>query len=1031
MHRLFFAALLLLTLDVTRLQAQPETTPGAVTKPAVKGEDARKIIEAVFTPPFDEAKFQAYEAVLPKIGNYFIVEGDIRLSESELRGYVKAQLGAPKTDKPNPELTAMKNSDGSPAKYHSLEARQLTYAIDRQSFPDTESYELVKRNLQQAMKEWVDVCPECRITFTYISNLDGAVHGDLSARISDQVKFIIRRQSLGGKYIALAFFPQDPPVKKILQVDPVYFTPGLSADYLVGVFRHELGHVLGYRHEQVRDMKDCPPEEKPEDWISISIKPDALSVMHYHCGGGGTENLTFSETDKTSHRAWYALSSGSNAPSVSTSSESTAVAAPVVEKDADLATKAQVEAAHEPSTLVVRFEGADIAGNAAKVIKAFMDLGLIQKGSHAIDKDDSKGIEILYGKLLKLPTDLPLYSVSIRWLANEVNGTKVTERVLQPGEMIFYPQIEFDDYHYSKKYDLSVPAQRDEITTLRRSELLVRGNQATSQQASPDDEGRTKLRLIGYEIKVKIPTEELVDKAVLALNELTLKNIRWAINTPKKASYHSFENWLRRRDGTPITMQSARDFWDANSIAPSKVPVNTQGDLGALVGMPPLGRRPGEGNRAEVIIIDQPIFIHPNLADAFVNQNEEVPEKENPFRNSNAPLPPSVQDGFYTFGVGKFLKDSDHGTHLAGIVASRDNGFGIIGVNPRASLRAVNWEYFKDNQTALADRLEAMSHPLNEDASSTSLPQTPPPIFLFAAKWENKNPLPDPHGRPTDPRDKDVLADQIVQVEALWVVAAGNRTTEDPETEIGPGSNFPMNLGDKPMVLVITACEHCDNNNWSQAQIMLDAKVSSKFVHIAAPGDNIPSTVADGKFATAPGTSQAAALVAGVASAMVSARPLYYSKAFQVKKRLQITSRPFPFAADRGRIATGIIDAEMAMRDPQRNWFRPRGGDMATVDHFTWQVQDLPFTDPDTGHRVSAGKVEYIYRILKRNEEFYLYTKDEGARAPIWKVNLLGPYSVAAQDLETVIFKGEVSGPNGKTTMSFKLKEVEDLILAK
>src|SRR6185295_15563589 len=95
---------------------------------------------------------------------------------------------------------------------------------------------------------------------------------------------------------------------------------------------------------------------------------------------------------------------------------------------------------------------------------------------------------------------------------------------------------------------------------------------------------------------------------------------------------------------------------------------------------------------------------------------------------------------------------------------------------------------------------------------------------------------------------------------------------------------------------------------------------SPAFVHLAAPAEPIVSTANATSFTWAHGTSQAAAFVAGVASALVSAWPDHYKTAESVKERLQYTATPFPRLDDGKRIAAGVVNPKIAMLDPDKDY---------------------------------------------------------------------------------------------------------------
>lgn len=79
---------------------------------------------------------------------------------------------------------------------------------------------------------------------------------------------------------------------------------------LVGVLRHELGHVLGWRHEHTRpESGDCFEDS---EWVPVGRgNYDAFSVMHYpQCNGRGDWSLTITSDDAIGAACVYGPADG-------------------------------------------------------------------------------------------------------------------------------------------------------------------------------------------------------------------------------------------------------------------------------------------------------------------------------------------------------------------------------------------------------------------------------------------------------------------------------------------------------------------------------------------------------------------------------------------------------------------------------------------------------------------------------------------------------------------------------------------------
>jgi hypothetical protein len=172
----------------------------------------------------------------------------------------------------------------------------LTYCVLKRTFTtDAANYDLVRENFKKATEAWENTCG---IKFEHKAELD-----DSPTIQPPGVIFAVRELDVGGQFIAAAFFPNDPTNRRRVIIDPSYYSGG-SFDK-VGVLRHEIGHILGFRHEHIRQEAPVAcPDEPLFNTLNLTDF-DPVSVMHYLCGGSGTNELKISELDKIGAQKLY------------------------------------------------------------------------------------------------------------------------------------------------------------------------------------------------------------------------------------------------------------------------------------------------------------------------------------------------------------------------------------------------------------------------------------------------------------------------------------------------------------------------------------------------------------------------------------------------------------------------------------------------------------------------------------------------------------------------------------------------------
>lgn len=234
----------------------------------------------------------------PFEGGVYIVNGDTPVpTETELAEFFLIEIRhAWPMEKFGVDMGIQSTIDaprGVVARWSDSLRRNLTYCIST-SFGARHAE--VQHALATASKDWMDAAD---VRLEYRPEFDAACNGSTA-----DVTFDVRPVDVNGKYLARAFFPRFARnVRNLLIDDSALTLPPDQTLQLTGVLRHEVGHILGFRHEHTRPEAGKCFED--HDWQALTDF-DRLSVMHYpECNGRRDWSFQLTELDRLGARCAY------------------------------------------------------------------------------------------------------------------------------------------------------------------------------------------------------------------------------------------------------------------------------------------------------------------------------------------------------------------------------------------------------------------------------------------------------------------------------------------------------------------------------------------------------------------------------------------------------------------------------------------------------------------------------------------------------------------------------------------------------
>ena len=233
-------------------------------------------------PSFQEFAASTYRDV---DGSY-IVNGDEVISDrGELKKFYDVLIG-PETPIDGLIVNTVSGIDD---KWSASQVSNLSYCVSTKF--GTRHADVVSAMASGAAL-WESASPA--IDFVYVGSADG----NCTTR-NKSVLFSVEPVQT-SQYIARAFFPSTADRQQNVLIDDSIWTSGSWTP--TNILGHELGHVLGFRHEHTRPEAGTCFEDT--NWRPLTPY-DSSSIMHYPQCNGSSDDLSMTSEDRTGVVALY------------------------------------------------------------------------------------------------------------------------------------------------------------------------------------------------------------------------------------------------------------------------------------------------------------------------------------------------------------------------------------------------------------------------------------------------------------------------------------------------------------------------------------------------------------------------------------------------------------------------------------------------------------------------------------------------------------------------------------------------------